>query len=304
MTHPLGRRRLRDDETGRWKRPRGAADGLVVFLGIARVRSCLAGGAATAIGGYLATGEILAEPARGILAAVGIATMIAFANVVNDIVDVDVDAVGKPCRPIPAGRLSRSAAGWFVTVLAIAAVAVTGSLGPPMVGATAVLLIASFVYSVWLKNTVLLGNVVVAACASAPLVYGAAAVGRTNPAVWVATVLAFEFMLSYEILKTMADRAGDASAGLRTVATATRSPTSHRLFVGVIVALTGTVLAATVISSHPMRDLAVVVPVFTAPGWYVVCRLRSAVSDEQMWDLMRVMRRAWLLGMIALWMLR
>lgn len=283
---------------------RRAIDGLAAFSIIARVRSCLAGGVATGIGGYLATGSILAESTRSILAAVGIATMIAFANVVNDIVDVDIDAVGKPDRPIPAGRLTRSAAQWFATALAIIAFVVTAPLGPPMVGGTAALLIASFVYSVRLKNTILFGNVLVAACASSPLLYGAAAIGRTNPAVWIATVLAFEFMLSYEVLKTVADRTGDGAAGLRTVATATQSKTSRRVFVAVVAALTGTVLAATVISSHPMRYLAVAAPVCTVPSWYVLYRLRSAVSDEQIWDLMRVMRRAWLLGMTALWMLR
>jgi 4-hydroxybenzoate polyprenyltransferase len=283
---------------------RRATDVLGVLVVLARVRSCLAGGVATGIGGYLATGRILAEPAVGILAAAGIAVMIAFANVVNDIVDVDVDAVGKPDRPIPAGRLSRSASWRFASGLAIAAVIVTAPLGPPMVGGTAVLLIASFLYSVRLKNTVLLGNIVVAACASSPLMFGAAAVGRINSEVWVATVLAFEFMLSYEVLKTMADRTGDAAVGLRTVATATRSRTSRRVFVAVVVALTATALAATVLCSHPVRYLAFAVPVLTAPGCFVVYRLRTAVRDEQMWDLMRVMRRAWLFGMVALWMLR
>lgn len=278
--------------------------GMGAFLIIARVRSCLAGGVATGIGGYLATGSILTEPARSVLAAVGIALMIAFANVVNDIVDVDVDAVGKPDRPIPAGRLSRSTARLFATALAMAALVVTAPLGAPIMGGTTLLLIASFIYSLRLKNTVLLGNVVVAACASSPLMYGAAAVGRINPAVWIATVLAFEFMLSYEVLKTVADRTGDAAAGLRTVATATRSRTSRRVFVAVVGALTVTALAATIISSHPMQYLAVAAPVFIAPGWYVVYRLRPAISDEKMWGLMRVMRRAWLFGMIALWMLR
>ena len=277
---------------------------LAAFASIARVRSCLAGGVATGIGGYLATGRVLPTPGRAILAAAGVMLMIAFANVVNDIVDVDVDATGKPSRPIPAGRLSRSAARSFATGLAATAVVVTASLGPQLLGGTALLLLTSFTYSAWLKNTVLLGNVTVAACASSPLLYGAAAVGRLNPPVWMATLLAFEFMLSYEVLKTMADLTGDAAAGLRTLATATRRGTSARVFVAIVVALTGTVLATTTISSHPVAYLTAAAPVLAAPGWYVVYRLHAAIRDGQMWDLMQTMRRAWLLGMIALWMVR
>ena len=275
-----------------------------VLAAVVRIRSCLAGAVATAIGGYLATGTVVAAPVRSVLAAVTVALLIAFANVVNDIVDIEVDAAGKPGRPIPAGRLTRSAAELLAAGLATAAVAVAARLGWSVLAAAAVLLAASYAYSVWLKGTVLLGNVVVAACAASPLLFGAAAVGRPNPAACVATALAFEFMLSYEVLKTMADRDGDAAVGLRTLATTTRARTGARVFGGLVVALSGTALAATAISSRPAVYLTVAVPILVGPVLYVLGHMRTALQDGRLWGLMRLMRRAWLLGTAVLWLVR
>jgi geranylgeranylglycerol-phosphate geranylgeranyltransferase len=274
------------------------------LLVVTRIRSCLAGGAATGIGCYLGNGSLVVAPARSVAAAMSIVAAIAFANVVNDIADVNVDAIGKPDRPLPAGRLSLPTARVLAAGTAIAAMAFTVPLGAAMAGWMAVLLAVSFLYSARLKGTILVGNVLVAACASSPLTFGAAAVGRINTPVWIATALAFEFMLSYEVLKTVADRTGDAAAGLRTVATATRSRSSVWIFVGIVVVLTATVLAATTVTSHPIGFLGVAVPVFVVPCWYVVYRLRAVLGDEQVWDLMRLMRRAWLLGTFALLVLR
>jgi 4-hydroxybenzoate polyprenyltransferase len=274
------------------------------FLVLARVRSCLAGGVATGIGGYLATGTVLPGPGRSLAAATGIVLTIAFAHVVNDIVDIEVDGLGQPGRPLPAGRVSAATARSFAAALAAAAVVVTVPLGPLPTSAIAALLAASLVYSVRLKNTVLLGNLVVAACASSPVPYGAGVIGRVGPAVWAATVLALEFMLSYEVLKTMADRTGDAAAGLRTVATATRTRTPRLVFLGLAATLTATAVLATAASSHPTRYLVVALPVLVVPTWYVASRLRDAVDDELLAELMRVMRRAWLVGVLALWMIR
>nr|WP_275587163.1 UbiA family prenyltransferase [Micromonospora terminaliae] len=271
---------------------------------IVRIRSCIAGAAATLVGCYLGTGTMVGTPARSAAAAASIAAAIAFANVVNDIADVDVDALGKPDRPLPAGRISSRGAHTAAAGAASLAMVSTVPLGTTLIAVMAALLVVSFLYSARLKGTVLFGNVLVAACASSPLLFGAAAAGNVTGQVLCAALLAFEFMLAYEVLKTLADRAGDAAAGLRTLATATRFRTSTRTLVALATALTITVFAAVPLTRSLLVYVTIAVPVLVAPIWYVVYRLHRGRPPVDIWDLMRFMRRAWLLGTVALLALR
>jgi 4-hydroxybenzoate polyprenyltransferase len=277
---------------------------LSAFLMIVRIRSCLAGAVATVIGCYLGTGTILTAPARSVAAAIAIAAAIAFANVVNDVADVAVDALGKPARPLPAGRISMPAARATAIGATLVAMISTAPLGSLLVAGMAVLLVISFLYSAFWKGTVIVGNVVVAACASSPLVFGAAATNQIAAPVLLATLLSFEFMFSYEVLKTSADRVGDAAAGLRTLATTTGFRSSQRMFLVVCGALTATVFSAVSVSGHPIIYLAVAVPLLATPVWYVAYRLHRGHPEMDIWNLMRVMRRTWLLGTFALLALR
>lgn len=279
------------------------------YIILVRPSSCLIGCLATGIGAYLATGRPFSEPVRCILAVTGIALAIAFANVINDVADLATDAVEKPRRPIPAGHVSRRAARRFAVALAAGAVLVTGPLGLPLAGGTAALVGTAYAYSARLKDTVLLGNAVVALCSGSSFVYGAATVSATSPGrTWAtagaAAAAATVFMFGYEVLKTAADRAGDAAASLRTVATVTGPRTVRRVFLATVVTQTVIVLTATAVSWHPARYLAVV-PTLLVPTWYVALRLPMAAdSPGGMRRLVVVMRSVWLLGPGLLWTLR
>src|SRR6202023_997285 len=106
-------------------------------------------------------------------------------------------------------------------------------------------------YSLRFKNTVLLGNIVVALCASSPIAFGAAVSRRFDAPVWLVAGLAFSFMLAYETLKTIADREPDAAAGLRTFATEMGVHASIYLFRFLIVILTAAACSAYIVSSRP-----------------------------------------------------
>lgn len=99
---------------------------LLDLVVIVRLPSCLAGAVGVQVGAHLAT--IAATPGPSLRASLAIGLAVAFANVVNDIVDVRVDAITKPGRPLPSGRLSRRTAFILAAGLAVASIGLATTL--------------------------------------------------------------------------------------------------------------------------------------------------------------------------------
>ena len=216
---------------------------------ITRVPSCVAGGVSVLLGIHLATGGVLPDWWEDIVAAASMFFAVAAANAVNDVVDKSVDTLAKPWRPLPSGRLSVRAALLITCSLALTAILLTTPLGGEIVLWMAGLLMIATSYSLYFKSTVLLGNIVVALCASSPIVFGSAVVHNFTAPVFVATGLAFVFMLSYETLKTIVDRNSDAAGGVRTFATKLGERRSIYLLRFLVAGLTAAAFAAGVVQS-------------------------------------------------------
>jgi len=185
------------------------------------VRPCKPVAAAlfTLLGAYLAAppAQVLSAPA--LIAASVVLLVTAFGFVVNDCHDLAVDRVGKPYRPIPSGRVSSRLAAAFAGLLALAAVALSASLGWRFAVVALGAVALSWGYSSHLKNTLLLGNVAVAVLVVASLVYGAFAAGAPSAAVWMAAAISFPYIVAQEALFNLEDEDQDRVAGLRTTAT-------------------------------------------------------------------------------------
>jgi geranylgeranylglycerol-phosphate geranylgeranyltransferase len=271
---------------------------------LVRLPSCLAGGASALLGIHLAGGAVFPLRQAAILAMAGMSFAVAAANVVNDIVDVDIDTLGKPRRPLPSGRVSIRDASVLAVVLALAAVAAALPLGAAATMWMIGLLVLAACYSIRFKNTVLLGNAVVALCASSPIVFGALVAGGADALVWTAAALSFTFMLTYETLKTIVDRDSDAAGGIRTFATWAGSRAAVYLFRFLIVLLTSAACVASIASSRPVFCLAAVIAAFVLPAWGATAVLGGSPGERPMRVSVFLMRIAWFLGVIPLWLLR
>lgn len=127
---------------------------------------------------------------------IGIALAAAAANTFNCYLERDLDAVMQRTRgrPLPAGKLSPSAALGFGLVVSVLATALLWAVGGP---ATAALGVASilfyvFVYTVWLKPRSAMNAVVGgAAGAAAPLIADVALHGRIGAAGWLLFAIVF-----------------------------------------------------------------------------------------------------------------
>lgn len=182
---------------------------------LGRPLTTLSGVLAVFLGGYVAdTG------AWGNIILAGLTTLLisAAANAWNDYLDVEIDRINQPQRPLPSGKVSLRAARWFSFILAGLSLLVASFINWPAFFIALLSNVILYVYSLRLKSTVLLGNATVATVSALSAVFGGVAAGNVVPTLWLALII-FLGIMGREVLKTMADYEGDLSQCCRTVAT-------------------------------------------------------------------------------------
>jgi 4-hydroxybenzoate polyprenyltransferase and related prenyltransferases len=139
--------------------------------------------------------------------------------VVNDLIDLEVDRVNAPERPLPSGAVGVREAVAFAAFLGALGLASSIPLGPvPFAIALAFYSIA-LAYNVRLKPLGLLGNAAVSSTVAAPFLFGSAmAAGVPEAGAVTLALLAGISNLGREVVKGIADVEGDRFRGLRTVA--------------------------------------------------------------------------------------
>lgn len=145
--------------------------------------------------------------------------LMAFAQVFNDITDHALDAKAKPGRPIPAGVISVPQAAVMATALALVSTGMAALTSLATFCYAIFGLTLSILYSTHLKNTVLLGNLIVALVSCMMFSYGSVAISRPWGRELVGTTMIFLYVFGNELFKTAVDSSEDARHGLRTIAT-------------------------------------------------------------------------------------
>ncbi len=187
---------------------RGAA-----LVEVTRPANAVFAGVATLVGAFVAGFELGPALVASVVTAFGTGA----GNSVNDYYDADIDAVNRPERPIPSGRLPRRDAVYLSAALFAAALAATVVYLPPLAIAIGVVnLVLLVVYSSHLKRTPLVGNVAVALLSGSAFLFGGAAVGDAATTL-VLFALAALVTLGREVVKDLEDVEGDREKGARTV---------------------------------------------------------------------------------------
>lgn len=154
-------------------------------------------------------------------------TYIGIAMVHNDIIDLEIDRINAPGRPIPSGRVSMREAQIFLLVLFL--VGTTAGLILWVVEAFIIMfstLVLSLLYNSKLKKLGFLGNLAVGVTATSAFLYGdAIATGWDHfwpISAWNASIYLFLISAilntSREVAKGIMDTDGDAQHGVKTIA--------------------------------------------------------------------------------------
>ncbi len=153
---------------------------------------------------------------RLIQAALSAAFIAAAANSLNDVLDLEIDQVNRPERPLPSGLVSGRMAKAVWGLGTGAGIVLAFFLSPIHVTLALAAVGLMIVYNAYLKRTLLLGNIVVALVIGLTLVYGGFVVGAPDPAL-LGAGFAFLTTVTREMIKDVEDMEGDAVVGARTL---------------------------------------------------------------------------------------
>ncbi|HEX8690075.1 MAG TPA: UbiA family prenyltransferase [Solirubrobacterales bacterium] len=279
---------------GAWERIAGVAN-------LVRFRTAPAGAALCVTGSRLA--EERADVVEVALTAIGIAFLIAFAQAFNEIVDRDLDAQSKPQRPLPSGAVSLPVARSIAGACAALGVLAAAIADPRLVPFALILVVLSWLYSRRLKDTVLLGNLVVAALASSCVPYGAV-IGGLDGRVFAAQGVVFSFSLAMELLKTTIDARGDAAAGIGTLASRYGVRAGARCSAAMCVVAALAALALTPLASNAVlyaTAITVGAVILTLASAYLLWTRRP--EENELERSLQLLRVAWLGGIVSLLLL-
>ncbi len=137
-------------------------------------------------------------------------------NIVNDYFDYKIDAINKPKRPIPSGKISRKTAGIYSILLFIIGI-IVGFYINFLLGMIAFLSSLLMVYYAYkLKKTVIIGNLSISFLTGLCFVFGGIAVGEIITSIYLG-FYAFLMTMAREIVKDMEDVEGDKKEGAATL---------------------------------------------------------------------------------------
>lgn len=197
---------------------------LAAYIELTRPHNLLVSAITTSIG-YVTAAAAEAAPLLGaaLLYAVAAVVLVAAGGyVVNDYYDIETDAIVKPYRPIPSGRVAPREAYVLALALLVAGVAAAAPLGAAALYFAAVNAALVYMYSAYIKRTGLLGNILVALNSAATILMGglayAAEHGDVPGIVSVPALVAFLLVLGREIVKGIEDYRGDREACYFTLA--------------------------------------------------------------------------------------
>ena len=193
---------------------------MLAFLKLIRLENCLIAAFSSVIGLFIASNllnkEFIFLDSALILIAVFLIT--AAGNAINDYFDVEIDAINKPNRPIPSGKINRTHALYFSIVLFIIGTIIAFYIHI-ICGLIALFnSILLIYYGKTLKQKALIGNIVVGYLTGATVLFGGAVFGIKGMEVLIVLFLLAMFAtIAREIVKDIEDIKGDKKQGLKTL---------------------------------------------------------------------------------------
>jgi len=215
------------------------------YYRLSRPINALAGCTAVFLSGYVA-GAASWWPV--VLAAVTVLLITISTNAWNDYIDIEIDRINKPDRPLPAGLISAQGALTFSITGSILSLVTAAFINLPAFLIALGSNILLYIYSWRLKCTVLLGNAAVATIIALCFIFGGVAANNVRPTLMLAVTVFFAIM-GREILKTMADYKGDLQQNCGTIATVWSNRISG-IFVTIFLGITAASMILTYFSEE------------------------------------------------------
>ncbi len=135
----------------------------------------------------------------------------AFGNVINDIMDIEIDKINNPSRPLASGRVKKNTAIAITLVLAIVSLLITLFLNFESLIIVIIAILLLFFYGLYLKKTPV-ANLIVAIIAGLSFIFGG--IITSNSVALIPAVFAIFIHTPREIIKDIIDIEGDRKFGV------------------------------------------------------------------------------------------
>lgn len=150
--------------------------------------------------------------------------------VINDILDIEVDRINAPYRPLPSGIIDVKTASLFSSMLFVIGIVTSYLLSILNFIIAFLFWILGVVYNWKLKRRGLIGNSIVSLSVAIPFLYGSIAVGRLNNLLIILfSSMAFLTNMGREVIKGILDLKGDREKGINTIAVKYGSFSAYKL---------------------------------------------------------------------------
>lgn len=167
------------------------------------------------LGAFIASRSLILST-EVLLVAIAALLILSAGNAINDYCDYKIDAINKPNRPIPSGRIRRKDAAIFSIILMIIGTSLALFVNWQAVLIAILVSTILIVYAVWLKKTPLAGNIIVGIMTGLTFIAGGVAVNKITGTLIPAT-FALLYTTAREIVKDIEDVEGDIRSGALTV---------------------------------------------------------------------------------------
>ena len=265
---------------------------------LSRPLSSFSGVLAVILGGYVAqTGEWLR------VGLAGLATLLvaAAANAWNDYLDIEIDKINQPKRPLPSGLISLPLARNFSIGTSIVALIIGYLISVEIFYVAFFFVLLLYLYSWKLKSTVLIGNATVAVTSAFSAILGGMAAGNIWPSLWLALIIGTGIM-GREVLKTLADYEGDLREHCRTIATVWGKRRARVVFYLLAAATMWVMLLPYLQAVYaPIYVYIVLIGVYPVV-FYILLRVTQDRTGQQLEQLSQLMKYDFLVWFVAVWL--
>ena len=239
-------------------------------------------------------------------------------NALNDYLDLEIDLINRPDRPLPSDTISKSSAKRAIVLMSVLSVlsiagagviasgleeGIEGWYPAPVIWAGALLLLMNYEstspISFRLKERGLPGNFAISLSVGMVVLFGAAGVYQPfHPRAWTVFLVGFLYNLAREIVKDVEDIAGDRAMGAHTLAI----DLGARRAAGLAAVVYLLLVAATVVPwSHGLYGWGYLVPVAILDLLVVAVMARLLRSPEpEGHELSRTLTGGMALGLLAI----
>ncbi len=233
-----------------------------------------------------------------VMAAISVLFITISTNAWNDYVDIEIDRVNKPERPLPAGQVSPRGALVFSAAGSVLSLVFAAMINQPAFLIALGSNILLYLYSWRLKCTVLCGNAAVATIIALCFIYGGVAAGSIRPTLPLAFTVFFA-MMAREILKTMADYRGDLQENCSTISTAWGVRTARSFMLVFLWITSAAMLATHFIQAYSPAYLLIILlgmyPIFA----YIAIHSKKASPGKSLERLCTIMKYSFFVWFLA-----